>query len=266
VTAAIRTTAAWLRVAAGDLAPAVRLLCFAHAGGGASSFNSWRRELPGWIELVKAQLPGREERRIEPPYERVDELVAALVPHVESLFDLPLVIYGHSVGSLIAFELIRALYRRGSPLPLALIISSRRAPHRKLRNEHLLHSLPDDVLAERVLELGGIPAGMFNDAKWRGHFLPRIRADLCLSDNYVYRDATKLPVPLHAFIGEHDNLVVREDWEAWAEHAGVGFSRRVLPGGHFFSAGGYAELIGHAIRIVSEVLAEQTAPLQAAVR
>lgn len=244
----------------------MRLLCFPHAGGGASSFNGWRRELPGWIELVKAQLPGREDRRADPPHTQVHELVAELVPHVQAMADLPLVIYGHSVGSLVAFELIRELRRRGADLPLALIISSRRAPHRSLRDEHLLHSLPDDVLAGRVRDLGGIPSGMLEDSKWRGHFLPRIRADLSLSDNYVYPETARLDCPLHTFIGEHDNLVVREDWEAWSEHAGGEFTRRILPGGHFFSREGQAELLGHVIRIVSSVLPQPASAAATAVR
>jgi medium-chain acyl-[acyl-carrier-protein] hydrolase len=245
----------WLRFSAGDPDPAVRLLCFAHAGGGASSFNGWRRELPGWIELVKAQLPGREDRREEAPHTRVHELIAELIPHVQAMLDRPLILYGHSVGSLVAFELTRELRQRGLPSPLALIISSRRAPHRSLRDEHLLHSLPDDVLAGRVYDLGGVLPGMLDDLKWRGHFLPRIRADLCLSDTYVYREGAPLACPLHTFIGEHDNLVVREDWERWSEHAAGVFTRRILPGGHFFSREGQAELLGEIIRITTALVA-----------
>jgi medium-chain acyl-[acyl-carrier-protein] hydrolase len=244
----------WLRCSAGDPDPTVRLVCFAHAGGGASSFNGWRRALPGWIELVRVQLPGREDRRDEPAHMRVDELIAELFPDVQALLDAPLVLYGHSVGSLIAFELIRELRRRGYPPPLAFLLSSRRAPHRALRDEHLLHSLPDDVLVGRVRELGGVLPGMLDDAKWRDHFLPRIRADLCLSDTYVYRDGPRIDCPVHTFIGAHDNLVVREDWEAWAEHASGVFTRRVLPGGHFFSRDGQTELFGELIRILTHVL------------
>lgn len=244
----------WLRVSAGDSAPSARLLCFPHAGGGASSFNGWRKALPGWIELVRAQLPGREDRREEAAHTRVDELIADFLPHVQAILDKPLILYGHSVGSLIAFELSRELRRRGGASPLALILSSRRAPHRSLRSEHLLHSLPDEILAARVKDLGGIPPGMLEDVKWRGHFLPRIRADLCLSDTYEYRDGPRLSHPVHAFIGERDGLVAREDWEAWSEFAGGEYSRRILPGGHFFSKEGQAELIGDVIQIIKSVL------------
>lgn len=250
------TRSPWLRFSTGDSAPVVRLLCFPHAGGGASSFNGWRKALPGFIELVKAQLPGREDRREEAAHTRVDELIEELFPHVDAMLDRPLILYGHSVGSLIAFELSRELCRRGRASPLALIVSSRRAPHRSLRTEHLLHSLPDEVLAARVEDLGGIPPGMLEDAKWRGHFLPRIRADLCLSDTYSYRAGARLEHPLHAFIGELDNLVVREDWEAWSEHAGGEFSRRILPGGHFFSKEGQAELISDVLRIIMTALSK----------
>ncbi len=255
----------WLRRAPGDADPSVRLLCFSHAGGGASSFNAWRRALPEWVELVKAQLPGREDRTHEEPHVRVPDLLSELFPEVEALFDRPLVIYGHSVGALIGFELTREIYRRRGPPPLALIVSSRRAPHRGVRREHLLHSLSDDVLAGRVEDLGGIPSGMMQASRWREHFLPRIRADLALSDNYVYSGGPEILCPLHAFIGETDNLVVRDDWELWSEHAGGEFSRRVLTGGHFFSREGWSLLIGEVIAILETVLARRVAgPTQTA--
>src|ERR1700722_19825580 len=111
------TSTSWLRHSAGAAAPAVRLLCFPHAGGGASSFNGWLQVLPEWIELVKAQLPGREDRSDELPHTHVVDLVADLFPHVEAVLDRPLVIYGHSVGSLIGFELTRELHRRGCSAP-----------------------------------------------------------------------------------------------------------------------------------------------------
>src|SRR6185312_10761207 len=114
------SSAAWLRPLPADTDPAVRLLCFAHAGGGASSFNGWRRALPDWVELVRVQLPGREDRKDGALYTRVEELVADLFPHVATILDRPLAVYGHSMGALVAFEVVRELRRTGHGLPLFL--------------------------------------------------------------------------------------------------------------------------------------------------
>src|SRR4029453_18366937 len=49
-------------------AAALRVFCFHHAGGGASSYRAWAGELPAWLELCAIQLPGREGRLREKPY------------------------------------------------------------------------------------------------------------------------------------------------------------------------------------------------------
>ncbi|MDQ3802673.1 MAG: alpha/beta fold hydrolase [Acidobacteriota bacterium] len=251
----------WLRRAAAA-EPAVRLLCFPHAGGGASSFNGWRLALPDWVELVKAQLPGREDRRDSPPHTRVEGLLPELFPHVETLLDRPLALYGHSMGALVAFEVARELRRRGHT-PLALFVSGRRAPHRPLPPFHAMHDLPEQALVERVLSLGGMLPEVLGNRRWRDHYLPTIRADLRLSDVYTYRPEPGIECPLHAFLGRDDNLVVREDWERWEEVAAGEFTRDLLPGGHFFSREAQVELIAKLTTIIEGALNRSDAPAYA---
>ena len=38
----------------------VRLICFHHAGGGATSFNLWKRGLGSDVEVVAVEIPNRE--------------------------------------------------------------------------------------------------------------------------------------------------------------------------------------------------------------
>lgn len=229
-----RPEALWLRHVAPATDPAVRLLCFAHAGAGASSFNGWARRLPAEVGLVKVQLPGREDNRKRPPFTQMEDLIPALFTQVESLLDRPLAIYGHSMGALVAFEVTRALRRRGKDLPLALFVSGRRAPHKPLRRV-LLHRLPESELVAHLRKMGGTSHALLTKPKWRQRFLPTMRADLQLSDIYNYREEAPLSCPLYAFLGEDDNEMHREDWEAWSEQAGGEFARGLLPGGHIFS-------------------------------
>ena len=258
------TTNSWLRRSAADADPAVRLLCFPHAGGGASSFNGWRRALPDWIELVKAQLPGREDRKDIAPHTKIEDLIPELYPHVEGLLDRPLAIYGHSMGALVAFELARELRRQGHAL-LVLFVSGRRAPHRPLPPFHAMHDLPEEELVERVQSLGGMLPELLSNRRWRDHFLPIIRADLRLSDVYTYSEEQGFDFPLHAFLGSHDNLVVRADWEKWEKVAAGEFTRCLLPGGHFFAKEAQAELITRFTAIIEDALARDEA-LAGAVR
>jgi medium-chain acyl-[acyl-carrier-protein] hydrolase len=251
----------WLRRSSAGVSN-VRLLCFAHAGGGASSFNAWRRALPDWIELVKVQLPGREDRRESAPYTQMEDLLPWLYPHVEALQDLPMALYGHSMGAVLAFEVARRLRRRGHR-PLALAISGRRAPHRSLRPWQMMHDLPEQALADRLSSRGGFAPALLRNPRWRDHYLPTIRADLELSDVYTYRPEPRLDFPLYAFLGSHDNLVIREDWEAWDEMACGEFARQLLPGGHFFGKDAQAKLIAALVAMIADALARDEASARA---
>jgi medium-chain acyl-[acyl-carrier-protein] hydrolase len=250
----MRNPSAWLRCSDVNPRPAVRLICFPHAGGGASSFNGWRSLLPEWIGLVKAQLPGREDRRECNPLTRIEDVIPSLFPPVRELLDRPVAFYGHSMGALIAFELACELRRKGQAPPVAVLISGRRAPHKPLRSSYAMHNLPDHELAERLLRLGGIPPALLENQRWRDHYLSLIRADLCISDEYTYSPEPALAFPLHAFLGRHDNLVVREDWEAWSDVAEGEFSRQLLPSGHFFDKAATSTLIVRLTEVIAGAL------------
>ena len=105
-------------------------------------------------------------------------------------------------------------------------------------------------LVDWLQELGGLSSDLAAKPRWLQHYLPTIRADLCLSDTYVYRAETGLECPVHAFLGEGDRLVVREDWQAWAEIAAGEFGADLLPGGHFFSRDGQARLVARVASLL----------------
>ena len=47
----------------------VRMFCFPYAGGGASAYRGWAAPLPPDVEVCPVQLPGREGRLREAPFE-----------------------------------------------------------------------------------------------------------------------------------------------------------------------------------------------------
>jgi medium-chain acyl-[acyl-carrier-protein] hydrolase len=240
----------WLRRLSPRDDAGMRIICFPHGGAGASSFNGWFRHLPNEIELVRVQLPGREDNNERPAFTRMEDLIPELFNQVHPLLDRPLAIYGHSMGALVAFELTRALRRNNCPLPVALLVSGRRAPHKPLRRV-LLHVLPEADLVAHLRKMGGTSADLLVRPKWLERYLPTMRADLQLSDIYHYRDEPLLTCPIHAFLGEEDNEMHREDWEAWSEQAGGEFSRTLLPGGHVFSQSTQAILVSLITKVLT---------------
>jgi medium-chain acyl-[acyl-carrier-protein] hydrolase len=198
-------------------------------------FRPWAQLLPDHVELCAVQLPGREERHREPLYRNVETLIDALVPQLLPRLDRDFVLYGHSMGALIAFELARSLRRHGMRQARALIISSRPAPQLP-HPATPTYSLSDaDALAMVVQHLDNPSLGSaVKEPKWREFFLPIVRADIELCETHCYVPEPPLEIPLHAFAATSDRAVTTAQVEAWREQAGLTFSYAQRPGGHYF--------------------------------
>jgi medium-chain acyl-[acyl-carrier-protein] hydrolase len=211
----------------------LRLLLIPHAGGGASAFRGWADALPPEVEACPVQLPGRENRMGEPAFDRLAPLVEALAGALERWRDLPYAVLGHSNGALIGFELARHARRTGTPGPVHLFASGRRAPHRPSPVRDV-HDLPQAELVAELAELGGMPRQVLEHPELLGLLVPVLRADMALTETYQHRDEPPLDMPITALTGSEDAKVSLADAAAWERHTRGGFRLHVFPGDHFY--------------------------------
>ncbi|WP_328307640.1 alpha/beta fold hydrolase [Streptomyces sp. NBC_00442] len=211
---------------------APKLYCFAHAGGSATEFLRWGRDMPD-AEFQAVQLPGRGSRYGQPMFASMRELVAAFLDEVP-LSPEPYAFFGHSLGSLVAYEVTRALRDAGRPLPARLIVSALPAPHhRHARAADPLHRLSDDDLIERVATIhGGIPQEVLDSPELRELVVDALRDDYRVLETYTWREAEPLPVPITVFGGRADHA--RELLDDWGSHTARELTVRQFPGGHFY--------------------------------
>jgi medium-chain acyl-[acyl-carrier-protein] hydrolase len=146
------------------------------------------------------------------------------------------------MGAILAFEVARELRRQGAPLPARLFVSGRRAPHLPLSRAPL-YALDEPGLLAYLREMGGVDGRLLGRAAWSAAYLPTLRADLHVSDAYVYRPESPLPVPIYAFRGCQDGSVSVHEAMGWSRHTCAGFVFRLLPGRHFFDREGHAALL-----------------------
>jgi medium-chain acyl-[acyl-carrier-protein] hydrolase len=214
----------------------LRLLCIPHAGAGASAYRGWADALPAQVEVCPVQLPGRENRMLERPFDRVEPLVEALGEAVSAVDDLPFAVYGHSNGALIGFELARHLRRAGRHGPVHLFASGRRAPDLPNPRPNVAH-LPDDEFLADLRNLGGTPEEVLAHPELMRMLLPLMRADVALNEHYAFREEAPLDASITAYGGLRDPKATREDVQAWRRHTAASFAARFFPGDHFFVSG-----------------------------
>ena len=209
-----------------------RLLCLPFAGGSASVFRLWPDSLSPEVDVWPIQYPGRETRLREQPLRTMGAMVAALTETLRPALDLPLAIFGHSMGALIGFELARVLTAQGTP-PTHLFVSAMRAPQLADRQFHI-HALPDAEFSEALRRLKGTPEPVLQNAELMELFRPVLRADFALVESYVYTAGAPLAVPIAAFGGQADDRVRPDELQAWAAQTSAGFESHRVPGDHFF--------------------------------
>jgi surfactin synthase thioesterase subunit len=209
------------------------LVCLPYAGGSAAAFAQWQPHLDPQIALVPASLPGRDARANEPPSRNLLELASRVADGLAATLTSPLVLFGHSMGGLLAFEVARELRRRNHPEPELLILSAVRSPERTTKHVPL-HVLPEDELVRRLRSLGGIPEPFLAAPALLRSYLPALRADLEAYETYRYRTEPPLATPFLVLGGANDPLVQRTDLDAWGCHTSSGCRVRLVRGAHFF--------------------------------
>lgn len=220
----------------------LRLFCFPYAGGGASVYRGWARHLPADVDVCPVQYPGRETRIQERPHTSLAAIVQEAANGLLPLLDRPYAFFGHSMGSLVAFELARHLVRAGHAAPAHVIVSGYRAPLLPYRTS-LPHDLPTEEFTRRLRLLEGTPKEALDSPELMEFILPILRADCQVCDEYRYIDPTPLPCPLTAFGGMQDVEAQEESLRQWQSMTRAAFALRMFPGGHFFLQSAQADVL-----------------------
>jgi medium-chain acyl-[acyl-carrier-protein] hydrolase len=207
------------------------------------------------VEVVSVQLPGRENRFNEQPIESMEELVDQLVEGLASYLTRPFALFGHSMGALIAFELIRRL-RPSGVAPVHLFASGCRAPHLPSRSPDW-HSLPDPEFITKIEALGGIPPELLTEGQFLDVMLPTLRSDCTLAETYACSPQPPLSCPVSAFGGLLDEEVFPEDVQGWSHHTTGPFRIHLLPGDHFFVNSALPDLIRLMVSELGLAIARQ---------
>jgi surfactin synthase thioesterase subunit len=208
-----------------------RLVCLPHAGGSATFFLPVAAALSPGVDVVAIQYPGRQDRRNEQPIDDMAVLADRIHDILRRQPEMPLILFGHSLGALIGFEVTRRLEAAGHG-PMRLVASGRRAP--STYRDEKVHLRDDAGILAEIRKMSGTASSVLGDDEMMRAVLPALRADYRAAETYTCPPEIKVSCPITVMTGDNDPKTTLDEAEAWARHTTGSFDLRVFAGGHFF--------------------------------
>jgi len=223
----------WFVIPKPNINADLQLICFPYAGGSASTFLPWIKNLPVNVELIIIQAPGRGARMGELAYSDMQALIEDLIKIIPSVLNKPYILFGHSLGSRIAFELMNQLKTLNHALPQHFIASGSRGPHHKCMKEPI-YDLPHHEFIEELKHLNGTPQAVLENKELMELFLPLLKADFEIADRYCYTGKVRFNCPISVFGGEDDVEICLSKLNSWGDFFETDAEVHMFPENHFF--------------------------------
>lgn len=228
------TSNKWVMQFQAHHATAEKVICLPHAGCGAAAFKTLTGNFFHNRDMVVVQYPGRETRMREPfvrdMHDLVDEIVRALIPHMTG----PYILFGHSMGSKVVYEVVQRLQAQKERLPEKMVVSCSPAPHRPSGLNNAFQE-SDDLFLQYLKRLGGVPDELLAIPDLLEMVLPILRADFELLYRYqAPANAEKINCALSAIGSPQDVSVTVQDVAHWQDLCAQTFNLIPVEGGHFY--------------------------------
>lgn len=222
------------------------LFCLPYAGGSECIYSKWKSYLDDTIKLCPIVLKGRGKRFYEDFYEdleeAVDDIFNSMNEYLNQEIHSEYAIYGHSMGSLLAYELYYKLKARGVKTPTHIFFSGYGAPN-LMKQKEGIHELPNKEFIKMLIELGGVSDAFLEDEELLEIFIPIIRSDFKIINQYKFKDRDeKLEVNISIFNGTKD-VIDRKAILGWKELVNKGIEIYNFEGDHFFIDDYFKEII-----------------------
>lgn len=214
------------------------------AGGSAAAiYGKWIKHLGDNFQLVPLELAGHGRRTSEPFHDNIADAVADMLKSITEIArSNTYAFYGHSMGCVLVYELLKAIARAGLPEPQTVFLSGRNPPDHIYAKKDI-HYLSDEAFLAEIKKVGGTPREFFELPSLVQMFLPVLRADYRLIERYRYTDPRHITSANLIFFGsDMDPLVTQPHAGEWCKYTNSHFELHHFSGGHFFINQAYPEI------------------------
>jgi len=212
----------------------MKLFCFPYAGGLSTlTYSRWTKLLDKQIKVIPVELPGREKEISVGSFSSLMEAVDKLKDKLERDLDGDYAFWGHSMGVIVVYELVKKIQETNLNLPKHIFLSGKKPLHLTETRE-AVHTFSDHEFIDYVYSLNGTKTDILRDTQLRDVFLPILRKDFEIIYHYEHKhDEKSINVPTTIMFGSEEDI---SDYEKirWNELICNDCKIYTLPGNHFF--------------------------------
>lgn len=203
----------------------MKLICFPWAGSSGALYNPWltQQRLSSFFQSIHPiDYPGRASRSDEKSISNVEDLVKNIVEQnrcFHSNDSEAVVLFGHSFGAIIAFQVAKLLQQRGRA-PLAVFVSASVPPSNTPLVKTRVSQLDAAGVCEYFASKGNpVSDNIVNSPELLELFLSNVKADYtCLETFVSHEDKLSGETQLIVIGGELDPGVKMQDLKNWGKH------------------------------------------------
>lgn len=213
----------------------VKLFCLPYSGASASMYCKWGDFLDDSIELIPIELAGRGKRFKENLYTNFDDALIDLSSKIEQeINNEPFALFGHSIGCLLAYEIIDILRLKYHKEPVHAFFSSRYPPHINNTKKHI-DNMNNNEFIEELFIGKHFSKDLYNDKELQDIFIPILLADFRLIETYRFISRNyKLNINITTFLGTDDEYVTSEEMKLWGTYTSKKCSSYLFQGNHLY--------------------------------
>lgn len=207
-----------------------KLFCIPYAGGSASIYNKIKPLLNDNIEIVAIELAGKGARMGEKFHSTFNDLVNDAIQCILSNNNLSTYsIFGYSMGAVISYEVMIKLIWKHMMRPKVAFFAACCPPHIP-NDRNNIYNLNDQMFIQKLIELGGMPSEIYENTEIIDLFLPILRADFRLINDYNYLKLIRpLPINIEVLYSQDEDNI-----EEWSRYTTKDCKYHQFEGGHFF--------------------------------
>lgn len=209
------------------------LICFPFAGGNKFCYRLFESHYPEQFSSFTVEYPGRGRRVSQSPIKNINDLAKDAFYQIVDRTRHPYMLYGHSMGALVAFLVLHILNANHHRLPVHVFFTGTTAPSAPRRKAKIKHRLDRPSFLQEIKNYEGTPASLWEDHDLLDFFEPILRADFEAVETYEYKPLQRLNIPFTVITGTQEDLD-EDEIKLWQKETILPVEFIKMSGKHFF--------------------------------